>query len=72
MDGEAPDDLVAVRHDAAIAIARMILEIISPCLRPEERRDAFEEFYGAVSAGLEAYDAMRGPSPRPIARPSPN
>lgn len=72
MEGKEPDDIIAARHDAAIATARTILEIISPCLRPEERRDAFEEFYLAVSAGLEAYDAMRGGISRVIAEPSSN
>lgn len=72
MEGREPDDIDAARHDAAIAIARTILEIVSPCLRPEEHRDAFEEFYHAVMAGLEAYEAIRIASPRPIAEPSPN
>ena len=72
MEGKVPEDIVAARHDAAIAIARTVLEIVSPCLRPEEHRDAFEEFYRAVSAGLEAYEAMRGANPRRVAEPSPN
>lgn len=72
MEHTGADEIGRARHDAAIAIARTILEIISPCLRPEEYRDAFDEFYQAVSAGLEAYEAMRAASRRPISGPSPN
>lgn len=68
-DAEVPD---RTRHDTAVAIARAILDIVAPCLRPEERRDAFEEFYYAVSAGLEAYESMRARRPIASAEPSPN
>lgn len=34
-----------------------LVGIIEPCLRPEERRDAFEEFYQVVKAALESYEA---------------
>lgn len=72
MEESNPETTDRARHDAAIATARAILEIVAPCLRPEERHDAFEEFYYAVSAGLEAYEAMRAPSPIIAAEPSLN
>jgi hypothetical protein len=34
-----------------------LVGIIEPCLRQEERRDAFEEFYRVVKAGILAYEA---------------
>ncbi len=43
-------------HDAAVAMARAILDIIAPCIRPEERRDALEEFYTVCRSGIEAYE----------------
>jgi hypothetical protein len=57
MAGSEEDPGAASRPDAAVAIARAILDVVAPCLRPEERRDAFEEFYRVADAGLEAYEA---------------
>lgn len=45
-----------LQHDAAFACARALLAIVAPCLRPEEHRDAFEEFYTALRAMLERYE----------------
>lgn len=72
MESSGADDIICARHDTAVATARAILEVVSPCLRPEEHREAFEEFYRAVSAGLEAYEAILARSHRGIAEPSPN
>lgn len=47
-----------LQHDAAVAMARALVEIIAPCLREEEQRDAFEEFYRVCHAGIEAYVAQ--------------
>ncbi len=43
-------------HDVAFATALHILEVFSPLLREDERRDAFEEVFDRVRAGLIAYD----------------
>ncbi len=43
-------------HDVAFATSRHILEVVAPCLREEEQRDAFAEIYDRVKAGLECYD----------------
>jgi hypothetical protein len=58
-------------HDAAMAVACSILECIAPCLREEEQRDAFEEIYARVRAGIEAYEQMTE-RPRRRLRPSRN
>jgi len=44
-----------LQHDAAVAMAKSILEIIGDCLREEEHRDAFEEFYRVCREGIETY-----------------
>ncbi len=43
-------------HDHAMALATAILEIVSPCLREEERKDAFGMFYDASKAALTHYE----------------
>jgi hypothetical protein len=48
-----------LQHDAAVAMAKAIVEIFRPLLRPEEVRDAIDEVYAAVKAGLQAYDLRR-------------
>jgi hypothetical protein len=46
-------------HDVAMAIAVALLDLVEGCIRPEERRDAFDEFYCACKAGLENYEMQR-------------
>jgi hypothetical protein len=43
-------------HDVAWATALHILDVFSPLLREEEKRDAFNEVYERVMDGLVAYD----------------
>lgn len=57
------------RHRMAIHLARKLVEIVAPCLRSEERLDAFCEFYGIVHDGLERYEASL---PRKPSVPSAN
>lgn len=45
-----------IRHDVAWRVSVEIVEVFSPLLREEEKRDAFEEVYARVKAGLLAYD----------------
>jgi hypothetical protein len=45
-----------LRHDAAWAVTLSIMECIDGVFRPEERKDAFDEIYQRVRAGIEAYD----------------
>jgi hypothetical protein len=46
----------SLKHDHAMAMARAVLEIVAPCIREEERREAFNLFYEACKAGLEHYE----------------
>jgi hypothetical protein len=48
-----------LQHDTAFALATALLGIIQNCLRAEERRDAFNEFYQVCRAGIEAHDIQR-------------
>ncbi len=48
-----PADL---QHDMAWAVTLTIMEVIEDVLRPEERKDAFDEIYERVRAGIEAYE----------------
>ncbi len=42
-------------HDVAWKISIEIVEIFAGLLREEEKRDAFEEVYAQVKAGLERF-----------------
>jgi hypothetical protein len=43
-------------HDVTLVCSRQILEVIGNCLREEERKDAYEEIYACVKAGLECFE----------------
>lgn len=43
-------------HDVAFATSRHILEVFASCLREEEQRDAFQEIYERVKAGIECFE----------------
>jgi hypothetical protein len=45
-----------LQHDVAWNVSLHILEVFEHLLRDEEKRDAFEETYKRVKAGLEFYD----------------
>jgi hypothetical protein len=46
-------------HDAAMMMAKALLNVVKPCLRYEERLDAVGEFYRICKAGIEAYDIQQ-------------
>jgi hypothetical protein len=48
-----------ILHDSAWAMAETIVRVFQLLLRPEEVRDAFDEVYAAMRAGLTAYEAQR-------------
>lgn len=52
-----------LRHRFAVRLARMLVEIVCPCLRPEERAEAFREFYAVLDEGLMRYEAASRPKP---------
>lgn len=43
-------------NEMAFLMARELLGIVQNCLRPEEHRDAFEEFFEVCKRGLNARD----------------
>lgn len=45
-------------HDVSWATALHIVEVFAPCLREEEKREAFVEVYARVKAGLECYEVQ--------------
>ena len=61
----------SLQHDHAFALATAILEIVSPCLREEEQREAFNMFYEAAKSSLEHYEMMADRRMRRI-KPSSN
>lgn len=42
-----------IKHDLAFQMATELVRIIENCIRPEEHRDAHEEFYRVCKKGLE-------------------
>lgn len=42
-------------HDASVAMAHAILDLVSPCLREEEKLEALSNFYIVCQAGIESY-----------------
>lgn len=62
-----------LRHDTAMAAARAILDMVSPCLTTEsERTEAFGMFYEAMIAALTKYDELLARELKRLCRPSPN
>lgn len=45
-----------IQHDAAIAIAKACLDVVTSCVHPSCHKDAWEEFYLIVKAGIETYE----------------
>jgi hypothetical protein len=58
-------------HDHAWALAKVLVEMVEGCLRPEERREAFLGFYEAGKATLESYEEQAARMERRV-RPSAN
>ena len=42
-------------NETAFSMAASLLAIVQNCIRPEEQRDAFREFYDLCKTNLEAY-----------------
>ena len=57
-----------IRHDVAVAGATALLHSFCGCLREEERRDAFDEFYRVL---LESLDKFQLQSDRMMKRLDP-
>jgi hypothetical protein len=61
-----------LKHDCSAACATEILEVVSPCLRDEEKREAWGIFCEAVKACLMQYEVRRERELTRLAKPSPN
>jgi hypothetical protein len=59
-------------HDSAFAGATALLDMVAPALRPEERRDYFDEAYRICMAMLEAYEQQVRREAARLCRPSRN
>src|SRR5262245_7595778 len=51
--------LETVQHDAARQMSATLVNIIIPCLRPEEVHEARREFYEAIRRELVDYESNR-------------
>lgn len=58
-------------NQTAFLMAREILGTVQNCLRPEEHRDAFQEFYATCKRNLQAYQVQMERMEKRL-RPSPN
>lgn len=47
--------MIRLKNEAALAIARKALEVVRPCLRPEEAGEAFREFYELAQCELDRF-----------------
>ena len=50
-----------IEHEAAVGLARRLVQIVSPCLRPEEQHEAQDHHRQAHDVLL---DVGQGPAPR--------
>lgn len=54
------------RRRVVLRLARKLVGVIAPCLRPEERWDAFQEFSLIIERDLENFEAsLRDHPPEP-------
>ena len=54
------------RRRVVIRLARKLVGVIAPCLRPEERWDAFQEFSLIIEKDLERFEgSLRYKVPKP-------
>ena len=54
------------RRRVVIRLARKLVGVIAPCLRPEERWDAFQEFSLIIEKDLERFEgSLRYKLPEP-------
>jgi hypothetical protein len=61
-----------IQNDAAFAMAIALLGVVESALQPEERCDAFAEFYQACRAGLDVYEAAISGMHQRLLKPSRN
>ncbi len=55
-----------LRHRLSIRLARKLVGVIAPYLRPEERWEAFQEFSFILEKDLERFEvSLRNKPPKP-------
>jgi hypothetical protein len=59
-------------HESALLGANALLDLVAPALRPEERRDYFDEAYRICVALLEAYEQQMQREAARLCKPSCN
>lgn len=47
---------VSLMTDHAMALAAVLIDYVAPCLREEEKREAFSMFVTAAKAAIENYE----------------
>jgi hypothetical protein len=50
---------VRLENNAALDMARKLLAVIAPCLREEEQRDCFDEFFQICLAGIRDFSVEK-------------
>lgn len=61
-----------VDHETARTLAIALVNIISPCLRPEEQHEAVREFYQVIRERLAEYRHLVATPPNGPGRPGTN
>ena len=56
------------RRRVVVCLARKLVDVIAPCLRPEERWEAFQEFSSIIERDLDRFETnLRKDLTRPSA-----
>ncbi len=50
---------VRLENNAAFQMAERLVAAIAPCLRPEERKDCFDEFFRVCLEGIRDFSAQK-------------
>jgi hypothetical protein len=54
-----PMECSRLQHDTAFYVTTQLLEILSPLVRDDERRDVWNALYPVVLAGIESYQIQK-------------
>ena len=61
-----------IDHETARGLAITLVNIISPCLRPEEQHEAVREFYQVIRERLSEYRNLVATPPNGASQPGTN
>jgi hypothetical protein len=48
-----------LQHEAAMGMARKLLDVVASCVHPACHKDAYDEFVAICQSGIREYDAQR-------------